>query len=181
MKELPNLKELTDEAKEALVVKLWEELQKLQKQLEKKPKNSSLPPAKGFKAEVNNLEEIESKRAGSIGREGGGRQLSKNPDQTIKATVKSFTECGKEVAESMQVLLERYDKIDIPLTNKSSEQALRWSVIFRKVTNGFRSDWGRDLFAAVRSIVNTGKIQGFSAFESILIALNPLKSLFPLG
>ena len=118
MKELPNLKELTDEAKEALIVKLWEELQKLQKQLEKKPKktskNSSLPPAKGFKAEVNNLEEIESKRAGSIGREGGGRQLSKNPDQTIKATVKSCTECGKEIAESMQVLLERYDKIDIP-------------------------------------------------------------------
>ncbi|ELS30625.1 hypothetical protein Pse7429DRAFT_4305 [Pseudanabaena biceps PCC 7429] len=29
MKELPNLKELTDEAKEALIVKLWEELQKL--------------------------------------------------------------------------------------------------------------------------------------------------------
>ena len=82
MKELPNLKELTDEAKEALIVELWEE---------------------------------------------------------------------------------------------------RWSVIFRKVTNGFRSDWGRDLFAAVRSIVNTGKRQGFSAFESILIALNPLKSLFPLG
>ena len=78
MKELPNLKELTDEAKEALIVKLWEELQELQKQLEKKPKktakNSSLPPAKGFKAEVNNLEEIENNRAGSIGREGGGRQ-----------------------------------------------------------------------------------------------------------
>jgi transposase len=32
----------------------------------------------------------------------------------------------------------------------SSEQALRWSVVFRKVTNGFRSDWGRDLFANVR-------------------------------
>ena len=60
MKELPNLKELTDEAKEALIVKLWEELQRLQKQLEKKPKktskNSSLPPAKGFKAEINNQE-----------------------------------------------------------------------------------------------------------------------------
>ena len=118
MKELPNLKELTDEAKEALIVKLWEELQRLQKQLEKKPKktskNSSLPPAKGFKAEINNQEEIEGKRAGSIGRDGGGRQLSKNPDQTIKATVKSCAGCGKEIAESMQVLLERYDKIDIP-------------------------------------------------------------------
>ena len=69
----------------------------------------------------------------------------------------------------------------IPPTNNSSEQALRWSVIFRKVTNGFRSDWGRDLFAAVRSIVNTGKRQGLSAFESILTALNPLESLFPLS
>jgi transposase len=69
----------------------------------------------------------------------------------------------------------------IPPTNNTSEQALRWSVIFRKVTNGFRSEWGRDLFAAVRSIVNTGKRQGLSAFESILTALNPLESLFPLS
>jgi len=37
------------------------------------------------------------------------------------------------------------------------EQAIRMSVIFRRVTNGFRSEWGRDLFAAVRSVVNTGK------------------------
>ena len=69
----------------------------------------------------------------------------------------------------------------IPPTNNASEQALRWSVIFRKVTNGFRSDWGRDLFAQIRSVVNTGKRQGLSAFEAILVALNPLESLFPLG
>jgi hypothetical protein len=36
------------------------------------------------------------------------------------------------------------------------EQAIRMSTVFRKVTNGFRSEWGRDLFAAVRSVVNTG-------------------------
>jgi transposase len=73
------------------------------------------------------------------------------------------------------------DDPTIPPTNNASEQALRWSVIFRKVTNGFRSDWGRDLFAAVRSVVNTGRRQGLSTFESILIALNPLESLFPLS
>jgi Transposase IS66 family len=73
------------------------------------------------------------------------------------------------------------DDPTIPATNNTSEQALRWSVIFRKVTNGFRSDWGRDLFAVVRFIVNTGKRQGLSAFESILAALNPLESLFPLS
>ena len=69
----------------------------------------------------------------------------------------------------------------IPATNNSSEQAIRWSVIFRKITNGFRSEWGRDLFASVRSIVNTGKRQGLSALDSILIALDPLKSLFSVS
>jgi transposase len=53
-----------------------------------------------------------------------------------------------------------------------------WSSV---VTNGFRPDWRRDLFAAVSSIVNTGKRQGLSAFESILTALNLLESLFPLS
>ena len=119
MKELPDLKQLTEEAKEALIVELWEEIQKLQKQLEKKPKktakNSSLPPARGFKAEVKSEEKGSSEqRSGSIGREGGGRQLSESPDQIIKATVKSCAGCGKEIAESMQILLEKYDKIDIP-------------------------------------------------------------------
>lgn len=452
MTELPDLKQLTDEAKDALILKLWEELQKLQQAQRKKPKktsrNSSLPPAQGFKAEVRREEiEVHEKRAGSLGRGGGGRQLSENPDQIIKASIKSCAGCGKEIAASWQQLMQRYDRIDIPPiqpivtrverygcscphcgelqiaavpvgmepgspfgnriaalvttmryshgisyermqhmlkevfgleisegaianllsrvkmqlasevegilqalrsarlvcsdetsvrvngknqwewvfqnehvclhvirpsrggdvieevmgghqpqvwlsdlfsaqkthpatqwqvclahqlrdcqygidagdeifsarmkkvllrsfvlqrrwadlaestryqyrcrlyrdleavlalsptqedgirlqkrylelrqnlflflddpsippTNNASEQALRWSVIFRKITNGFRSDWGRDLFAAVRSIVNTGMRQGLSAFESILAALNPLESLFPLS
>jgi transposase len=452
MKELPDLKQLSGEAKDALIVALWEEIQKLQKAQVKKPKktskNSSLPPAKGFKGEVKSKEKkIGEKRAGSLGREGGGRPLSDNPDQTIKAELKSCNGCGEELPLSLQTIVERYDKIDIPPikplvtrverygctcpkcgqhqiaavpiemkpgspfghriealittiryghgisynrtrqlmgevfglqisegaianlltrvkdqmesevegilqrlrssrlvcsdetsarvngknqwewvfqndqvclhvirasrggdvirevmeghqpqvwvsdlfsaqkthpgedwqvclahqlrdcqygidagdeifsprmkrillrsfslhrrwpkisestryqyrcrlqrelkaaldlspteqngirlrnryydlrnnlflfledetippTNNSSEQALRWSVIFRKVTNGFRSDWGRDLFAYVRSIVNTGKRQGLSAFESILAALNPLQSLFHMS
>jgi len=119
MKELPDLKQLTEEAKEALIVELWEEIQKLKKQAEKKPKktsrNSSLPPARGFKADVKTEEKgSEGQRIGSIGREGGGRQLSEAPDQIIKASVKSCGECGKQIGESMQILMERYDKIDIP-------------------------------------------------------------------
>jgi transposase len=119
MKELPDLRQLTEEAKEALIVELWEEIQKLKKQLEKKPKktswNSSLPPAQGFKANVKSDEKAsDEQKSGSVGREGGGRQLSEAPDQIIKATVKSCLGCGKEIAESMQILMERYDKIDIP-------------------------------------------------------------------
>jgi transposase len=451
MTELPDIKQLDAEAKDALIVALWEEVQKLRLQI-KKPKktskNSSLPPAKGFKAQVKSKDKAsEVKRAGSIGREGGGRPLSEHPDQIITAQINSCQGCGTNLSSSLQQLIQRYDKIDIPPieplvtrverygctcpecghqqlapvpvgmepgspfgariaalvttmryghgisysrmqqmlgevfgleisegaianlllrvkeqlqssvdgivqrlrssrlvcsdetsarvngknqwewvfqndqmclhvirpsrggdvirevmaehrpqvwvsdlfsaqkthpaedwqvclahqlrdcqygidagdeifapimkrillrafvlhrrwsdlaaatqyqyrlrlrrelsqalalsplqtdgvrlqnryrdlrehlflfledstippTNNSSEQALRWSVIFRKVTNGFRSDWGRDLFAAVRSIVNTGKRQGLSAFESILTALNPLESLFSLS
>ena len=66
----------------------------------------------------------------------------------------------------------------VPPTNNSSEQAIRMSTIFRKVTNGFRSDWGKDLFANVRSIINTGKRQGLSAFQAIKNALAPLGSIF---
>jgi transposase len=452
MEELPDIKQLDAEAKDALIVVLWEEVQKLRIQLVKKPKktskNSSLPPAKGFKAQVKSQDKASKvKRAGSIGREGGGRPLSEDPEQSITAKINSCQGCGTNLSSSLQQLIQRYDKIDIPPiqpvvtrverygctcpecgqaqiapvpvgmepgspfgsriaalvttmryghgisysrmeqilgevfgleisegaianlllrvkeqlqssvdgivqklrssrlvcsdetsarvngknqwewvfqndqvclhvirpsrggevirevmaehrpqiwvsdlfsaqkthpaedwqvclahqlrdcqygmdagdeifsplmkrillrafvmhrrwsdlaastqyqyrlklrgdlslalalsptqddgirlqnryrdlrehlflfledstippTNNSSEQALRWSVIFRKVTNGFRSDWGRDLFAAVRSIVNTGKRQGLSAFEAILVALNPLESLFPLS
>jgi transposase len=73
------------------------------------------------------------------------------------------------------------DDAAIPPTNNSSEHAIRMSTVFRKVTNGFRSDWGRDLFAAVRSVVNTGKRQGLSAYQAIQRALSPLGSLFELG
>ena len=70
MTELPDLKQLTDEAKDALIIRLWEALQKLQKKRPKKTsKNSSLPPAKGFKAEVKSeAKEGKQTRVGSLSR-----------------------------------------------------------------------------------------------------------------
>ena len=69
----------------------------------------------------------------------------------------------------------------IPPTHNSSAPAIRMSTVFRKVTNGFRSTWGRDLFAAVRSIVNTGKRQGLSAYQALQEALAPGGSIFEPG
>ncbi len=60
----------------------------------------------------------------------------------------------------------------VPYTNNASERALRPSVVFRKVTNGFRSQWGGQLFAAVRSIVDTGRQNGLSVFQSIRATLD---------
>ena len=41
----------------------------------------------------------------------------------------------------------------VPFTNNVSERNLRPSVIFRKVTNGFRCEWGAETYAAFRSVV----------------------------
>jgi len=60
----------------------------------------------------------------------------------------------------------------VPYTNNASERALRPSVVFRKVTNGFRSQWGGHLFAAVRSVVDTGRQNGLSVFQSIRATLD---------
>ena len=55
----------------------------------------------------------------------------------------------------------------VPPTNNVSEQALRPSVIFRKVTNGFRSTWGADLYAAIRSTLSSGRLNGLSPLQAI--------------
>jgi transposase len=60
---------------------------------------------------------------------------------------------------------------DCEPTNNESERALRPSVIFRKVTNGFRSEWGAKAYAALCSIVETGRRNGRSALTAIRDAL----------
>jgi transposase len=119
MKELPAPEQLAELDKDELIKliqKLWADVQKLQ---EKKPKktsrNSSLPPAKGFKSSVKKgLDGSAAKRIASLGRVGGGRQLSENPDQVLEAKLKSCKKCGLELSESIQKLVQKYDKIDIP-------------------------------------------------------------------
>jgi len=44
-------------------------------------------------------------------------------------------------------------------------------VIFRKVTNGFRSDWGAKVYADLCSIVSTGRLHGRSPLPAIRDAL----------
>jgi transposase len=56
---------------------------------------------------------------------------------------------------------------DVEATNNESERALRPSVIFRRVTNGFRSEWGAKVYADLCSIAATGRLVGRSALAAI--------------
>ncbi len=60
---------------------------------------------------------------------------------------------------------------NVPATNNVSERALRPSVTFRKVTNGFRSEWRADTYAAFRSVVSTAKANGRSILHHLRPAL----------
>jgi transposase len=55
----------------------------------------------------------------------------------------------------------------VPPTNNGREQDIRPSVVFRKVTNGFRSDWGPGIHAGYRSVTGTARRQGQSAWTAI--------------
>jgi transposase len=63
---------------------------------------------------------------------------------------------------------------DIPPTNNGSEQALRPCVVFRKVTNCFRSQWGAQLYANVRSVVETARRRSIGALQAIRLTLDGL-------
>jgi hypothetical protein len=65
MIELPNLKTLSDPDKDALINKLWDELQQLQQATAKKRKSSGLAPSQGFKPQGND-------RGGKVARRGAG-------------------------------------------------------------------------------------------------------------
>lgn len=61
---------------------------------------------------------------------------------------------------------------EVPPTNNGSEQALRPCVIFRKVTNCFRSEWGAKLYADVRSVFDTARRRGIPILRSIRLTLD---------
>jgi transposase len=56
---------------------------------------------------------------------------------------------------------------DVPATNNISEREIRPSVVFRKVTNGFRSDWGARIHAGYRSVTGTARLGGQPALQAI--------------
>ncbi len=56
----------------------------------------------------------------------------------------------------------------VPPTNNACESALRPSVIHRKVTNGFRSEWAAKGYAALETVLETAKLQGRRVFDVLV-------------
>ena len=70
-------------------------------------------------------------------------------------------------------------KRDIAPTNNGSERALRPCAVYRKITNGFRSQWGAALYADIRSVVETARRRGICAIDAIRLTLHRLPLPIP--
>ena len=124
MTALPDLSQLTHEEKDVLIGALWAQVQALTvrvAELEarlgappKTPDNSSLPPSQGKKPRRAAKVARRGPRLGSLGRMGGGRALTENPDEIVAARPVRCAHCQAAFGEADQVLHGRYDKIDLP-------------------------------------------------------------------
>ena len=97
--------------------------------------------------------------------------------------VNPTTEAGHQLARGIRKcrgdLFIFISRRDVPATNNECERALRPSVIFRKVTGGFRSQWGARTYADALSVIATGRLHGRSAFQALRDALAGRPILVP--
>jgi transposase len=108
------------------------------------------------------------------------RTLARELDRLLK--LKPTNAEGRHLRDA--IIVDAQDKLlvfmtrrDVEPTNNVSERILRPSVIFRKVTNCFRSDWGAKVYADICSIVATGRLNGRSPLTAIRAALTMRSNL----
>lgn len=98
-----------------------------------------------------------------------GADLDRRLDRLFAAapTVPAGRKLARGIAKCRGDLFVFVTRRDVPYTNNGCERALRPSVIFRKVTGGFRSQWGPRLYGATASVIATGRLHRHSALQTI--------------
>ncbi len=94
-------------------------------------------------------------------------KLLSGPEPKQDAARRLFRAMRRDRADLFRFVTRR----DVPYTNNACERALRPSVIFRKVTNCFRAEWGAKVYAAAASVIATGRLHGMAALEALRAAL----------
>lgn len=131
------------------------------------------------------------KRACAIGRRRGGladstlkayrRDLDRRLDRllALAPTKAAGIKLQATIRHARAHLFVFVTRRDVDATNNVSERGLRPSVIYRKVTNGFRSTWGAKVYADICSVIATGLLNGRTALAAIRTCLAGRSVLTP--
>lgn len=158
----------------------------------KTPDNSSLPPSSGQKPSGSNSAKRKAKPHA-----GAHRPLHPNPtsrrevlaDATLKAYAADLErrldrllelnppdpagqKLQKIIKKTRRHLFVFVTNRELTATNNGSERALRPCAVYRKITNGFRSQWGAELYADIRSVVETARRRALPALDAIRLTLD---------
>lgn len=124
MDKLPDLEQVSEQEKDALIVALWAEVQRLRTRLtaleaklrepRKEARNASVPPSPTPQANTPRRPPQGVRREARVGRAGGGRPLHPTPDQVLMAKAKICPQCRHGVLAAEQALPAVYDKIERP-------------------------------------------------------------------
>jgi len=70
----------------------------------------------------------------------------------------------------------------LPATNNEAERALRWAVMYRKITFGTRTSEGSQSYAALISVIETCRLRGVEPWDFIAMTIaRGRKGLAPLA
>lgn len=124
MPQFPALNDLSPAEKDGLIRALWSQVHALTARVAeleaklgepaKTSGNSSLPPSRDKKANGADKPKRAGPRQGSLGRKGGGRTLTANPDETVIARPMCCAQCQAAFAAADHKLIDRFDKIELP-------------------------------------------------------------------
>jgi transposase len=124
METLPQLEQLSEQEKDALIVALWAEVQHLRTRLAdieakrheavKNAKNSSLPPSHTRQANAPARVPQGRHREASASRAGGGRPLHPDPNQVIIAQAQVCPHGGHKIPAAGQWRQAVDDTIEVP-------------------------------------------------------------------
>ena len=81
---------------------------------------------------------------------------------------------ARERSEGLKVRAQLFVFVqnrDLEATNNGSERALRPCAVYRKITNGFRQEWGAHLYADTRSVIETARRRAVRAIDAIRLTL----------
>ncbi len=115
-----------------------------------------------------------------MGERGGGCERVLPSGGSLPAHGREGRRLQQRYHKHREALFTFLYRAEVPPDNNACERALRRSVIHRKVSGGFRSQWGATAFATMATVIETGAKRGQEALSVLTRLLTPGTPLLPL-